>query len=1098
MFTMQPNFTLNKTGYSFNFAFFFFTILFFGANQLQAQSVIYETTHISNTGAEITATANGPTTSMGDAIVLAGTNRYVTQVQVAIFTLAGTTPFSLSMAMYTDCSTSGATGACGSGPGVLIPGSTITITGVTPPATGQLFLATFNYTTPVDLNAEADNQINLVINASRSDVFWVLGETPVIGSLPPGEPATSFVTRCGSTAGNNGCSRDFGLNNNFDIKITAQATAAVCTGTPNPGATNSSDINICANTNFTLSLANPTPGTGVTYQWQSATALAGPYTNIAGANNSTLTTSLTATTYYRAMVTCSGNTGISTPVQVTKKPDAECYCVAGASDTNPIFEKISQVQFNTINNSSTSAAGYENFLDKSTTVIKGQTLPITVSLSNGYGNDQVLVWIDFNKNGSFSDAGELVYTSANGAGPHTGNITIAATADTGPTRMRIRMHDVAFGPNATPCGISGYGQVEDYTVDIQPCQQGTITVQPANKTTTCSGNTTFSITATGSALNYAWQYRVNATSPWQSVTNGGVYSNATTATLTLTNVPSTLNGYQYRALISGPCTAVDFSNPATLTVTPIVPVVTPASPTICVGTIQQLSLTNTVSAATTTTFNASAGLPLAIPDADVAGVTSTATVSGIPAGSVIKNVSIQFNMPHSWVGDIVINLKSPNNQVLNLVGALDNGTGSNGSDDFVNTIVDSLSTTPMSGAPAPRTGTFRADRFTATVPTVAPTTTNNWAPLLSTMNGSWSLAICDLAGGDTGSLTSWSISITYVAPSFAQGVWVSSAPATMFSNAAATIPYVAGTPATSIYVKPTVSTNYKVAFSTPTCNSDTTVVTVKVVNPVTNVVNPSDTSVCIGGNTLFKVSAAGGPVTYQWQLSTDGGTTWTNISGATAATLNLTAVTQAMNKNRYRVILTAAPCVGSITTPAAILTVNALPIVSISAPDVSLVPGETTTITATSTPAAAANGWTWTLNGAALAGTSNTQNVTADGIGTYQATVRDVNGCTATSNNLVIGGEASDRLFIYPNPTSGIVQVRLYYNNSDVDDRRVVSVYNQAGQLVDRKEYALVNSTSPYLKMEFDLKGRPAGTYVIRVAHKYTHHIVSGLLIKVE
>ena len=45
-----------------------------------------------------------------------------------------------------------------------------------------------------------------------------------MGSLPAGEPATSFVERCGSTAANNGCSRNFGVNNNFAMQILANTT----------------------------------------------------------------------------------------------------------------------------------------------------------------------------------------------------------------------------------------------------------------------------------------------------------------------------------------------------------------------------------------------------------------------------------------------------------------------------------------------------------------------------------------------------------------------------------------------------------------------------------------------------------------------------------------------------------------------------------------------------------------------------------------------------------------------------------------------------------------------------------------------------------
>ena len=40
------------------------------------------------------------------------------------------------------------------------------------------------------------------------------------------------------------------------------------------------------------------------------------------------------------------------------------------------------------------------------------------------------------------------------------------TITTGPTRMRVRLHDTSIGPNSSPCGNSSYGQVEDYTIEI--------------------------------------------------------------------------------------------------------------------------------------------------------------------------------------------------------------------------------------------------------------------------------------------------------------------------------------------------------------------------------------------------------------------------------------------------------------------------------------------------------------------------------------------------------------------------------------------------------------------------------------------------------
>lgn len=876
-------------------------------------------------------------------------------------------------------------------------------------------------------------------------------------------------------------------------------TSTACTGTPNPGNTVSSVTTACPGIPFNLSLANCTPGSGITYQWQSATAAAGPYTDIPGATGSTLSTTLTTQgLYYRANVTCSGNTGTSNPVQVNLTPPSGCYCTAGSPDVT--FEKISNVTFNTINNNSTGQVSYSNFTNLSTTVIKGQVLPISVSISGAFSSDQIAVWIDFNQNGSFSDPGELVFRSPQGVGPHVGNITIDPNALTGSTRMRVRLYDAAFNPGAGPCGNTAYGEVEDYTVNIQPCVNLTITGQPASVSVGCSSNATFTVTTTGSAPVYSWEYRTSPTGFWQPVTNTGVYSGATTNALTLTNIPSTMTGYQYRAVTSNPCTGLDFTNTATLTVTPLVANVSPTSATICAGSVQQITLTNP-SSPTTQTFTAT-GLPIAIPDANLAGISSTIPVT-LPAGSVISNVAVKFSIPaHTWPGDLVVALRAPNGKVINLDYGISN-TGAGPGAGMVNTVIGSAFTKRLNQSSSPYTDNFRADLFTApTAPMsipVAPTgftanITAVWSDLYTTPSGNWTLAIYDGFGGDIGSLTAWSIDITYGAPS--AGIWTGPA-GTMFTDAGATVPYT-GTLANSIFVKPTVTSNYTVTFSTATpCTSGPTTIPITVINPTGAVTQPTDKAACIGSNTSFTVAAAGGPNTVQWQVSTNNGLTWTNVAGATTTTLNLTGVTSAMNNYLYRAVFNAAPCSGTTTTNAAKLTVNNLPTVTLSTNDPSLAPGQSATLTVTSSPAAAANGISWTFDGSPLAGTSNTQTVRIDGLGSYQARVTDINGCVNTSNIVEIGAEASDRLWIYPNPTSGQFQVRLYYGGTITEDR-TVSIYNTAGMLVMQKEFVLNNTSNRYLRMDFDLSKMADGTYVVKVHNRRTNQTVSGLVVKAK
>jgi hypothetical protein len=58
----------------------------------------------------------------------------------------------------------------------------------------------------------------------------------------------------------------------------------------------------------------------------------------------------------------------------------------------------------------------------------------------------------------------------------------------------------------------------------------------------------------------------------------------------------------------------------------------------------------------------------------------------------------------------------------------------------------------------------------------------------------------------------------------------------------------------------------------------------------------------------------------QWQVSTDGGSTWSNISGATSTTFTLGTTTTSENGYEYRAVFTNS--LGSATTTVALLTVQ--------------------------------------------------------------------------------------------------------------------------------------------------------------------------------
>jgi hypothetical protein len=93
--------------------------------------------------------------------------------------------------------------------------------------------------------------------------------------------------------------------------------------------------------------------------------------------------------------------------------------------------------------------------------------------------------------------------------------------------------------------------------------------------------------------------------------------------------------------------------------------------------------------------------------------------------------------------------------------------------------------------------------------------------------------------------------------------------------------------------------------------------------------NPSDQTVTYGNNATFTAAVNGDPApSVQWQLSTNNGASWSDISGAISTTLTVTAPSVAMSGNKYRAVFTNN-CGGTATatSAAATLTVNKLTIV---------------------------------------------------------------------------------------------------------------------------------------------------------------------------
>jgi hypothetical protein len=261
---------------------------------------------------------------------------------------------------------------------------------------------------------------------------------------------------------------------------------------------------------------------------------------------------------------------------------------------------------------------------------------------------------------------------------------------------------------------------------------------------------------------------------------------------------------------------------------------------------------------------------------------------------------------------------------------------------------------------------------------------------------------------------------------------------------------------------------------------------------------PKDSTVCETGNAAFTINATSSQIiNYQWQVSTNAGSSWNNITnggvyaGATTPTLSLSGVISAMNDYFYRVLLTNATCTTPVISNPGKLTVNARPTVTLTAsPYSKLLPGLITTLTATILPSANGFNITWTKNGAQLigvTGTSYTADVTK--LGDYQVGIINIlTGCNNQSNILSITDSVSSKLFIYPSPNDGRFTVS-YYNNGGANTQRTISVFDSKGSKVHHEKFSI---TGPYTLLNIDLRPAFSGIYYVAVFDLNGKRIADG------
>jgi len=248
---------------------------------------------------------------------------------------------------------------------------------------------------------------------------------------------------------------------------------------------------------------------------------------------------------------CAGGSVTLTATNIVSGPNTQPtgYCADGGSTTTLADEQIFGFTFGSMSNiqTETCASNYGNYTATIPAMVvnRGDVIPFSVITNECDGatffSNGCSIWIDFNRDGDWADAGERVYTTtATTLSPNTrtGTITIPATASLGVTRMRVFVLESTASP-ADPCAAFSYGEKEDYLINIQ---------------------------VAGPTLNWSWSDGTNSLGTGASIT----VANAATTTYTVT--------------ASNPAAALGCTNSGTVNVTALpVPVAPTATNSVQCG-----------------------------------------------------------------------------------------------------------------------------------------------------------------------------------------------------------------------------------------------------------------------------------------------------------------------------------------------------------------------------------------------------------------------------------------------------------------------------------------------------------------------------------
>ncbi len=644
----------------------------------------------------------------------------------------------------------------------------------------------------------------------------------------------------------------------------------------------------------------------------------------------------------------------------------------------------------------------------------------------------------------------LTYQWRKGGTAISGNAsaTTSALTLTNVQAADIASYDVVV-TNGVGSAISGAA-----ALTVNPAAP-TITVPPSSRTASTGSNASFSVTASGtSPLSYQWR------KGGSNLTNGGVVSGATTATLVLTAV-SAVDGASYDVVVTNSLGSAT-STAATLTVNPPPPSTVTWDFTDTTGAPAS-GLTTEILGPGIVTQGNNNGTTTLITNSSVSG-SYTGASAGNNAGAAARIGALNKAASGSAYFEFTLNAVAGKRL---LASGISFGMRSTSTGPQAFSVFTSL------------------DSFTTAIATGTVPANGNWAfytPTFSSVTGATGGAITfriygyNGAGGATANTANWRVddlklTVTTVFPPPVAPVVISTTPtagttaytvsspitiafneAVSFTGSWFTITSAAngpiaatvtGGPTTYTLTPPSyfaygdtisvsIDTTHVVDQSTgsipgtTTTNFSFTTETYVPPTPPHVTTQPVAQSVNVGGSVSFTVVATGtAPLSYQWRK---GGVAITGNSSAATATLSLSSVTLADAASYDCVVSNIA---GSDLSSSAALTVTVVPPTITTQPIAQMagVGGSASFTVAASGTAPFA--YQWRKGGVALTGNASATTATLSlgsltyvDTGSYDVVVSNTAGsATSTSASLVVSESAPTSIywdFATAAPTSGI------------------------------------------------------------------------------